>query len=80
MTTREANQYLGAILETAAETEPGFTGETIYQMGLGVSLSDWTILRSLLYAGELATFDGNAVKLTDKGRAMAAKVSAFKAA
>ncbi len=74
MDRNTCNRYLGAILTTALEVEPGTTGESLYMLGCNIGLSDWSLLKAIMAQGELATFDGNEVRLTDKGRAMAIRI------
>jgi len=77
MTKDKANRYLSAILTTAADVEPLYTGESVYMLGIGATIDEWTILKQIMQGSGLATFEGNAVRLTDAGRAMASKIAAF---
>ena len=80
MKLSEYNAALAAILVAAAETEPAPFPESYGYTALGSDLKKWQMIRGILITGQLATMDGNQIKLTDAGRDMARKCQAFAAA
>jgi len=71
MTRQEINKYLAAILVTALETEPDPFPESMAYLAMNSDMDKWTIIRELLSTAGLATFPGNSITLSDKGRVLA---------
>jgi hypothetical protein len=78
MTREKLNALLCAIISTLAEVE--YSPESTLYLGIGSDLEDWNTVKSVLLAGELATVENYTVRITQKGRDLAAKVNAFVAA
>ena len=78
MTKTEINKYLCAILTTLAEVP--YAPESMLYLGIGADLSKWQTLKVFLCSGGLATSENFAMRITDKGREVAAKINAMVAA
>lgn len=79
MTRNQLNQYLAATITTLDEVD--FAPETSLYLGLGSDMEIWDTVKTVLQAGNLATFDTDyTVKITPEGHALAAKINAFAAA
>ena len=63
---------LCAILTTLNEV--AFAPESMIYLAIGADLEKWETLKALLCSGGLATSEGHAMRITDKGRAMADKI------
>ena len=74
MTTQTLKTSIASVLTTALETEPAAFPETMAYLATGANLSDWTTVKSIMTQNDLATFTGNAIALTDKGRALAKQI------
>ena len=78
MDRRTLNQYLAVVLTTVAEC--GEAPEGVLYAGLmahGCTMQDWAIIVAALTKGELVRVEWNVMRLTDKGRDVAAKCEAF---
>ena len=80
MTRNQANKFLAAILTTALETEPAPFPETMAYLAMGSNVENWQTIRRIMDQGELATFTGNSIALTDKGRDIARQCQQFQTA
>ena len=80
MTKQEANQYMSAILTTAAEVEPAPIPESAAYMVMGMNLPKWETIKSVLLRAGLMVSVNHGMTLTDAGRDMAAKIEAFRLA
>ena len=75
MTRDELNKKLCAVITTLDEVD--FAPESSLYLGMGSSLEDWQTVKSVLIAGNLATIECNAVRITPAGHALADKINAF---
>jgi hypothetical protein len=75
MNKNEINKYLCAILTTLNEV--AFAPESMIYLAIGADLSKWQTLKVFLCSGGLATSEGHAMRITDKGREMANKINAM---
>ena len=80
MTRSELNTALAAILTTALETEPDGFPESMAYIALGSDMGKWTMVKTILVDNRLATFDGYHIQLTERGRELARKCNAARAA
>jgi len=77
MSRTELNVILVGILTTALELSGGPFPESMAYMAMGSDLCKWELVKGVMVAGELATFAGNNIQLTDKGREIAVKCEAL---
>ena len=75
MTRNELNARLAAVLTTLAELNTDAAESTIY-LALGMDIEKYTVIKSIMTAGDLATVRGNRIALTAKGREIAMKCNA----
>ena len=81
MTRKEANVFLAAILEIAAETPGGAPSGPMYAAMMGkLSLDDYQGLVQIAKECDLVTEEHHVVSITSKGREMVAKIKAARAA
>lgn len=78
MSKQEINKYLCAILTTLNEVD--FAPESMIYLAIGADLSKWQSLKGMLCAAGLATSEHYAMRITAKGRELAAKINALVAA
>jgi len=76
MAREKLNVLLSAVLTTALDTEPSPFPETMAYLAMGSDMSTWETVKQVLIAGQLATFSGHSIRLTDKGRDIARKCNA----
>ncbi len=75
ITREELNRALCAIITTLDEVDYG--PESTLYLGIGRDPEKWNRVKEVLVIGDLATFsEDHTVRLTPKGRAMAAKINA----
>ncbi len=70
------NGAIAAILTTAIESEPTVFPESYGYIAVGSDLEKWNAVKGVLSRAALATFDGNQIRLTDKGRLLAQQCQA----
>jgi len=75
MNKNEINKYLCVILTTLAEVP--YASESSIYLAIGADLSKWQTLKVILCSSGLATSEGYAMTITDKGRALAEKINQF---
>jgi hypothetical protein len=73
MTRDDLNRKLCAVITTLADVP--MAPETTLYLGLGSNMEEWETVKTVLLAGKLATCDCNEVRITEAGRAMAAKIN-----
>jgi hypothetical protein len=78
MTKQEINKYLCAILPTLNEVD--YAPESMIYLAIGADAGKWEVLKVLLCSSGLATSENYAMRITAKGRELAAKINAFVAA
>ncbi len=80
MSKQEIITYVAAILATALDTEPTPFPESTAYMAMGMDMSKWETIRSILLGGDMVSIRGNAIALTQHGRELAEKCNAASAA
>jgi len=73
MTSDDLNRKLCAVITTLADVP--MAHETTLYLGLGCDMAVWENVKFVLSAGGLATFFNHKVRITEAGRAMAAKIN-----
>ena len=76
MTREELNKNLIAVIETLHEVD--YAPESSLYLGLGSNMDTWQLVKSVLLAGKLATFDNYQVRITEAGNNLYKKIAAFK--
>lgn len=67
------NKYLCAILTTLDEVD--FAPESSIYLAMGMDMSKWEFIKGFLCQYGLATSENFAMRITESGRALAAKIN-----